>query len=357
MRRGYLKKHLQKSHGISKLRAKAKSKRATKIDVPSYEHFYSDVSDVSEDECFFDELAERESTTCIQESVSQNCSERSIDESQEEIERWNMDLVLELCDSLEDFVGNEEQGTERLQEDENENAFGLSTNELAVTTKLGDIRSERLLCDNDIINGLVDIDSACALILEPSADELDYDDVLDDSAEIGNLTEMKEVNVDMNNNDCGSLSVSISDAISETSDNNSAKNDSDDVPISGENDAETDSNVEDYDEMSEISDDIGQNYKMIADADREDRETEVDSVIVIDSDDEDAYTEYEVSAINLTLQRTTKLVNGNPDSVKRSMSLGYTENVNLTGNVPKKLFDMIQEEFKQFAQYYHDEMK
>ena len=33
------------------------------------------------------------------------------------------------------------------------------------------------------------------------------------------------------------------------------------------------------------------------------------------------------------------------------------ENVNITGAAPRKLFEMIQDEFKDFATYYHDEMK
>lgn len=74
----------------------------------------------------------------------------------------------------------------------------------------------------------------------------------------------------------------------------------------------------------------------------------------VDNDNNDEEVEYVVSAINLTLQRTTKLVNGAPVSVKRSMSLGYTENINLNGATPKRLFDMMQEEFKNFAQFYHD---
>ena len=39
------------------------------------------------------------------------------------------------------------------------------------------------------------------------------------------------------------------------------------------------------------------------------------------------------------------------------MSLGYTENVNITGTAPRKLFGSIQNEFKEFATYYEDEMK
>ena len=78
---------------------------------------------------------------------------------------------------------------------------------------------------------------------------------------------------------------------------------------------------------------------------------------MIDSEVEDEKAEYEISAINVTLQRTTKLVYGAPVSVKRSMSLGYTENVNITGAAPRNLFEMIQDEFQDFATYYHDEMK
>ena len=53
-------KHLQKSHGLSKLGAKVKSKRVRKAEVPNCEHYYSDVTDVSDDESFFEQLDEQE---------------------------------------------------------------------------------------------------------------------------------------------------------------------------------------------------------------------------------------------------------------------------------------------------------
>ena len=77
------------------------------------------------------------------------------------------------------------------------------------------------------------------------------------------------------------------------------------------------------------------------DVQEDNNDSNEDEVIVIDSDNDEGDTEFEISAINLTLQRTTKLVAGAPVSVKRSMSLGYTENVNMTGVVPRKLFEII----------------
>ena len=134
---------------------------------------------------------------------------------------------------------------------------------------------------------------------------------------------------------------------------------SDDVSINGESDEKTESNDVGYDEFSEMTDGVGgddnDRNEKANNADRDGGNSENDA-IVINSDDEDERTEYEVSAINLTIQRTTKLVGGTPVSVKRSMSLGYTENVNLTGATPKKLFDMIQKEFKESAAYYHYEV-
>lgn len=110
--------------------------------------------------------------------------------------------------------------------------------------------------------------------------------------------------------------------------------------VDGDNDGDDDDDADD-------DDDDGRNEKA-NNADRDGGNSE-DDAIVINSDDEDERTEYEVSAINLTIQRTTKLVGGTPVSMKRSVSLGYTENVNLTGAAPKKLFDMIQKEFKESA--------
>ena len=73
VRRSYLVKHLQKSHGLSKLEAKVKSKRVRKAEVPSCEHYYSDVTDASEDESFFEQLDEQEAlqnSTVVQDQVT-----------------------------------------------------------------------------------------------------------------------------------------------------------------------------------------------------------------------------------------------------------------------------------------------
>ena len=56
--------------------------------------------------------------------------------------------------------------------------------------------------------------------------------------------------------------------------------------------------------------------------DGENGDSSEDKVIVIDSEVEDEKAEYEISAINVTLQRTTKLVDGALFSVKRSVSWG-----------------------------------
>ena len=95
----YLVKHLRNSHGMSKLRAKVKSKRVRKAEVPSYERYYSDVTDVSDGESFFDRLDEQdvmqnnevvqvqvpvENSMNMSESVQKKSMDRS-DDSLEEI--------------------------------------------------------------------------------------------------------------------------------------------------------------------------------------------------------------------------------------------------------------------------------
>jgi hypothetical protein len=64
--------------------------------------------------------------------------------------------------------------------------------------------------------------------------------------------------------------------------------------------------------------------------------------------------EYIVSAINLTLQLTIKLVNGTPTEVKRTASIGCSEHVDLEEVTPWRLFELFQEEFKRYASQYHN---
>ena len=137
---------------------------------------------------------------------------------------------------------------------------------------------------------------------------------------------------------------------------NGEKSSADNVQRNGENDEGNDLNDVHLHEFSEMTDDNDRNEEEAMNATVQNDDIE-DDIIIINSDDDDENTEYKVTAINLTLQRTAKMVNGASVSVKRSMSLGYTENVNFTGAVPKKLFELIQEEFKGSAQYYHDQIK
>ena len=113
------------------------------------------------------------------------------------------------------------------------------------------------------------------------------------------------------------------------------------VRLNGKNDEGSDLNDVHLDEFGEMTDDDCRNEEGTVNATIENDEIEDDVIIINNDDDDDESTEYEITAINLTLQRTAKMVNGAPVSVKRSMSLGYTENVNLTGAVPKKLIELI----------------
>ena len=73
----------------------------------------------------------------------------------------------------------------------------------------------------------------------------------------------------------------------------------------------------------------GDSKENSGDGNEQNGDSSEDVVILIDSDDEDEEAVREISAINITLQRTNKIVNGAPVSVKISMSLGYTETVNM----------------------------
>ena len=365
VRRSYLVKHLQKFHGLSKLGANVKSKRVRKAEVPNCEHYYSDVTDVSDDESFFEQLDEQEAlqnsavvqdqatmqTDVIMPETEQQQSNVSLDEICAENEKQNLNLVLELCDTLGNFVTNLDLEKVCLPV---EKASDMSEDVPVVNGNLTELSvhdemaTERMLSDSDVINGFMNFKTVGGLIISPSEDGLDYDDLSDSTTKFNEVTGDCDKNVDENNNvdnDSEVLKMEHNGGISSA----------DNVQRNGENYEDSDSNDVNLDEFREMTDDDGRNEEKTVNTTVENDDIE-DDVIIINSDDDDESTEYEITAINLTLQRTAKMVNGAPVSVKRSMSLGYTENVNLTGAAPKKLFELIQEEFKEFAQYYHDQM-
>ena len=93
-----------------KFRAKRLGKRAEKVQRASYEQCYSDIS---EDETFFDQLEEQETLEQnVVETFSSVNEAESLHMAQAEVvaenERRNMDVVLELCSSLEEFVSEQE---------------------------------------------------------------------------------------------------------------------------------------------------------------------------------------------------------------------------------------------------------
>ena len=91
--------------------------------------------------------------------------------------------------------------------------------------------------------------------------------------------------------------------------------------------------MEDSDKDDENSGDSegenGDSEENSGDGNEQNGDSSEDGVFVIDSNVEDEQAVYEISAINVTLQRTNKIVNGAPVSAKISMSLGYTETVNM----------------------------
>ncbi|KAH3695810.1 hypothetical protein DPMN_083269 [Dreissena polymorpha] len=108
-------------------------------------------------------------------------------------------------------------------------------------------------------------------------------------------------------------------------------------------------NQDTVDDGGVANDESAPRYEDVSQADDSD-----DVIIIDDVNDEDQHEEYVVSSINLTLQRTIKLVNGNPTEIKRTASIGYSETIDFKEVTPWKLFEMFQDEFKHYASQYHD---
>lgn len=80
----------------------------------------------------------------------------------------------------------------------------------------------------------------------------------------------------------------------------------------------------------------------------------VDDAIVISSEEE--FDDMLITSINLTLSKTEKFKDGKVQSVSRTASIGYSENLSemdIKENV-KNIFDYVQNEFTEYAKYYHD---
>ncbi|KAH3769811.1 hypothetical protein DPMN_171088 [Dreissena polymorpha] len=108
-------------------------------------------------------------------------------------------------------------------------------------------------------------------------------------------------------------------------------------------------NQDTADDGGVADDESAPRYEDVSKADDSD-----DVIIIDDVNDEDQHEEYVVSSINLTLQRTIKLVNGNPTEIKRTASIGYSETIDFKEVTSWKLFEMFQDEFKHYASQYHD---
>ena len=184
-------KHLHKSHGLSKLEAKVKSKRVRKAEVPSCEHYYSDVTDVSEDESFFEQLDEQEAlqnSTVVQDQVTvqtdvimpetvQQQSNVSLDEICAENEKQNLNLELELCNSLGNFVTNSDMEKVCLPVDKGSDMYEDVPVVNGNLTELGlhdEMATERMLSDSDVINGFVNFKTVDGLIISHSIVKMDW---------------------------------------------------------------------------------------------------------------------------------------------------------------------------------------
>lgn len=188
-----------------------------KAEVPSCEHYYSDVTDVSEDESFFEQLDEQEAlqnSTVVQDQVTvqtdvimpetvQQQSNVSLDEICAENEKQNLNLVLELCNSLGNFVTNSDMEKVCLPVDKASDMYEDVSVVNGNLTELGvhdEMATERMLSDSDVINGFVNFKTVDGLIISHSEHGLDYDDLSDSTTKLNEVTGDCDKNVDENNN-------------------------------------------------------------------------------------------------------------------------------------------------------------
>ena len=78
-------------------------------------------------------------------------------------------------------------------------------------------------------------------------------------------------------------------------------------------------------------------------------------IILIDGGDDDG-EETLITTINLTLTKKEQFRNGQLQSVTRSSPIGYSQNLcenDMTANL-QDIFTYVQNEFTEYANYYHD---
>ena len=108
--------------------------------------------------------------------------------------------------------------------------------------------TERMLSASDVINGFMNFKTVGRLIISPSEDGLDYDDLSDSTTKFNEVTGDCDKNVDENNN-VGDESEVLK------MEHNGEISSADNVQRNGENDEGSDSNDVNLDEFSKMTDD------------------------------------------------------------------------------------------------------
>ena len=114
-----------------------------------------------------------------------------MDEICAENEKQNLNLVLELCSSLGNFVTNSDMEKVCLPVDkasdmyEDVSVVNRNLTEISVHYEMA---TERILSDSDVINGFVNFKAVDELTISPSEDGLDYDDLSDPTTKFNEVT-------------------------------------------------------------------------------------------------------------------------------------------------------------------------
>ena len=139
IRPGYLSTHLRKCHGIDEAKAKRLSQRVEKVqkqDSYTLFQYHSDISDISEDESFFDTLVTQQTfhSSSLHEEICEN-------------QKQNTDVAQEVCNSLQAFTDDLEQSYSQEMpmndfEINSGEVFDFNVDELALEVEMEKIRAD-----------------------------------------------------------------------------------------------------------------------------------------------------------------------------------------------------------------------
>ena len=306
IRRGYLITHLRKIHNIehNKANEMADNVKCTYITLMENKSILEDISD--SEECFKNMTPQRSPYNPSLEDISD-----------EENELFNLiESTPPFNDENDENNNVTESFIEELTDNDNTGVIGIISAKISSGSSEDNYRDDTENVTEPLLEG----------VINPGRD--DFLGIISDGS-------ISSSSIDNHSDETEIVTEPLLEGVIDTRSDDIIGNISDDVSLN-ESNIDTHSEEEiNHDNNSEI-----------------DEEPEI---ILIDSGDDDG-EETLITTINLTLTKKEQFRNGQLQSVTRSSSIGYSQNLcenDITANL-QDIFTYVQNEFTEYANYYHD---